>query len=90
MALGITWPEDLAKEEGRIAPVELAELWVKEKVAYNAGQRSGQVSVITQRWSGMTRVRSVAGSPAAVKRTFWCADYNPQGNVPGQVPFGRK
>jgi len=46
------------------------------------GNVPGQASVITQRWSGRTRVRSVAGSSpvrcqmskaAAVEQTFWCA-----------------
>jgi pathogenesis-related protein 1 len=90
IAVGVTWPEDLAKEEGRIAPVELAELWVKEKAAYNAGQRSGLgIGHYTAMVWNDTREVGCGFSSSGVTDFLVCR-YSPQGNVPGQVPFGRK
>jgi hypothetical protein len=90
IAVGITWPADLAEEEGRIAPVELAKEWVKEKAAYNAGQRSGPgIGHYTAMVWQDTREVGCGFSSSGVTDFLVCR-YNPQGNAPGQVPFGRK
>jgi pathogenesis-related protein 1 len=90
IALGVTWPEDLAEEEGRSAPVELANEWVKEKAAYNAGQRSGPgIGHYTAMVWQDTREVGCGFSSSGVTDFLVCR-YNPQGNAPGQVPFGRK
>ena len=61
---------------GVSAPGEGQSKWVDEKKDWNGGRvPPGKCAVITRRWSGETRKRSVARPPKVVvmHSVFWCA-----------------
>lgn len=69
------------------SPEELAQLWVDEKIKYNAGQHSGSgVGHYTAMvWKNTQEIG--CGLASNGQMDFLVCRYNPPGNIPGQTPY---